>query len=98
MQLHELSHMVGAGTSLLMEEGNHQHFLTGKDSSRTVGTSGGSDSAVEGNGAHGWPKFRLCLCGHSMVFLPLSQVARLAPTTCFVPWKYPYFTLLETWI
>lgn len=79
MQLHELSHMVGAGTSLLMEEGNHQHFLPGKDSSRTVGTSGGSDSAVEGNRAHGWPRFRLCLCGHSMVFLPLSQVAPLAP-------------------
>lgn len=43
--------MVGAGTSLLMEEGNHQHFFPVKDSSQTVGTSGGSDSAVEGNWA-----------------------------------------------
>lgn len=90
--------MVGAGASLLMEEANHQHFLTGKDNSRTVDTTGGSNSVVEGDRACEQPRLGLCLCGHSMVFLPLSQIAPLNPIARFVPWKSPYFTLTETWI
>lgn len=38
MKPHELFCLVGAGTSLLTEGGNDQHFVPGKGSNRTVGT------------------------------------------------------------
>lgn len=74
----------GGSWNLLVEKGNHQHFLPGEGSSQAVDSDGGTDSTIRGDRAHRQTRFSFCHCPRLLLLLPLLNLSLGHPFSSFL--------------